>query len=257
MRTLAAAVWNGLLDLVYPPVCLVCGDFQDDVLCPICINSFVPTMPPYCDRCGAPAPSGQTDCHSCARGGGVPYSWSHALGVYNGALLHAIHRLKYDGRTALAPPLGRLLARSLDALPSSLLTDPSLTEPLNPTLDPASSLRFDAVVPVPLHSARYRHRGFNQAELLAKSVAAERGWKLDTDGLKRVRNTPTQTKLNADERAENVRDAFQMRSAEHFAGKSVLLVDDVLTTSATLSACALAVRNAGATRVCIATLARG
>jgi len=249
----AMGVWNGLLDLVYPPVCLVCGDFQDDTLCSVCIDAFVPTMPPYCDHCGAPAPAGHSVCQSCERGrAAVPYVWSHALGIYSGTLLHAIHRLKYDGRTALGAPLGKLLARSLDAVPSSMLTPPLL-----PTLDPAGTLTFDAVVPVPLHHVRYRQRGFNQAELLAKSLAAERGWKLDTEGLKRVRNTRTQTKLNADERAENVRDAFQTRSTTHYAGKSVLLVDDVLTTSATLSACALAVQNAGATRVCIAALARG
>src|SRR5262249_26772570 len=116
---------------------------------------------------------------------------------------------------------------------------------------------FDAVVPVPLHPSRLRERGFNQAERLARIMAQERHWKLDANGLLRVRPTSSQTNLPRTERAANVRGAFAPREPMRFAGKAVLIVDDVITTSATLKEAARVVREAGATRVCVVALARG
>ncbi len=243
-----ALVWNGVLDVVYPPCCLVCrARLEAGALCDECTHSFVPLLPPYCDRCGIPIPADRSVCAVCEAGPEPPYAWSQALGQYTGALRAAIHRLKYDGKTALAEPLGRLLARSLDDPPSPLL-HPTLA--LNP-------VGFDRVVPVPLHPSRLRRRGFNQAERIAFYLARERGWQLDTGGLIRVKSARSQTALNLSDRAVNVRGAFTVRPATRYTGKTVLIVDDVLTTGSTAGEAARAVRDAGAARVCVVALARG
>ena len=150
-----------------------------------------------------------------------PFDWSQTMGQYTRPLRTAIHHLKYHGKTALAAPLGQMLAHSLDSSASPLFA---------PRADPSLPI-FDAVVPIPLHPSRLRQRGFNQAERLARVLAAERGWSLDTTGLRRVRRTEVQALLTSrEERAANVQNAFAARSPTHFWNRSVLLVDDVLTT---------------------------
>ncbi|HZP82613.1 MAG TPA: ComF family protein [Chthonomonadaceae bacterium] len=239
-----ALVWNGLLDVVYPPCCLVCGERLDaGVLCLACQREIAPISPPFCDRCGVPVAAEESVCRLCAEGPEPPFAWSQTLGAYQGTLRRAIHRLKYDGKAALAEPLGRLLAESLDKTPTPLLT--------------AAHPAFDVVVPVPLHPARLRQRGFNQAERIGRVLARERGWRLDADGLRRTRYTRSQTNLSPTERAANVKGAFVAREPHRFAGQSVLLVDDVLTTTATMRECAHISREAGASRICLVALAQG
>ena len=183
----------------------------------------------------------RTVCARCEKGPEPPYTWSQAVGEYAGTLREAIHRLKYNGKTALAAPLGHILACSLDT-PTPLLTQalPS----------------YDAVVPIPLHSSRLRQRGFNQAERVARIVALERGWTLDTRGLRRIRSTRSQTTLTVEERAANVKGAFIATRCDYFAGRSVLLIDDVLTTTSTVREASRVIMAAGATRVGVITLAR-
>jgi ComF family protein len=240
-------IWNGLLDILYPPVCLVCGARQEEPFCTACRAAISPLVPPFCDRCGVPVHEGNLVCVACEQGPEPPFDWSQAMGRYQSTLRHAILRLKYHRKTALALPLGRLLAHSLDSPPSPLFSMPSASE------KPA----FDVIVPVPLHPARLRERGFNQAELLARVVARERGWRIDTTSLRRIRRTRTQTDLSPSDRAANVRGAFTVAAPLAFASQSVLILDDVLTTTATLRECARIVREAGATRVCIVALASG
>jgi ComF family protein len=249
MRAPLELIWNGLLDVVYPPRCVVCGARQEaGALCPACLREIEkrPLLPPFCDRCGVQVPAGRIVCVACEEGPEPPYAWSQAMGQYTGTLRDAIHRLKYGGKTSLAPPLGRLLAQSLRDTPSPLLPAPA-----------DDRAAFDAVVPVPLHPSSQRRRGFNQAERIARVLAQEWRWALDVRGLRRLRATRTQTALTPAQRAANVRGAFAAREPLCFQGKSVLIVDDVLTTSATLTECARVVREAGATRVCIVALARG
>ncbi len=249
LREAAAVGWNGLLDVVYPPRCLVCESVQAaGALCLVCRGEIKPLAPPFCDRCGAPISPGRAVCPDCEAGPEPPFAWSQAWGQYDGVLRRAIHRLKYDGKTALAHPLGVLLAASLDEPPSPLLFP---TDPQSGPLD------FDVVVPVPLHPARLRQRGFNQAERVARIVAQQRGWRMDDRSLRRTRATRTQTDLNAAERARNVAEAFTARTPLAFQNQRVLLLDDVLTTSATVTECARVLQNAGASRVCIVALARG
>lgn len=144
----------------------------------------------------------------------------------------AIHALKYDHQPRLAEPLGGLLCQALQDIHWSV----------------------DVVCAVPLHTSRLHERGYNQAALLGVYVAQFRHWLFDPAAITRVRETPSQVHLNAQERRVNVADAFSA-DAQVVSGKRVLVVDDVLTTGSTLSACAAALRAAGATHVYGATVA--
>ncbi len=114
--------------------------------------------------------------------------------------------------------------------------------------------RLDLVMPVPMHSTRKRSRGFNQSELLAAPIAARLSVRLEKAMMKKTRHTTPQSALSHAERIENAKGAYQV--AADLAGKSILLVDDVVTTGATLSECALALRRAGAKHVYALAFAR-
>lgn len=145
----------------------------------------------------------------------------------------AIHALKYERVRSLAVPLGTLLAEAplIRAMPDAV------------------------IVPVPLHSTRFKERGFNQSELLAERLAGCAEMALVSDCLHRTRATAAQTHLNVNERVENVRDAFACRD-HRFVGRRAILIDDVCTTGSTLEACAIALKADGATFVAGLTLAR-
>jgi ComF family protein len=148
----------------------------------------------------------------------------------------AVHAFKFGGRRALAVPLGDLL---VETAAGSL---------------PAGAP--DLLLPVPLHPRRQRTRGFNQAGLLARRLGRSHGWPVREDVLVRTVATPSQTELDAAGRRANVRGAFRLRRPAAVAGRHVVLVDDVLTTGATLSECARCLRAAGAARVGALTVAR-
>lgn len=151
---------------------------------------------------------------------------------YEGAISAAIHAFKYDRQTRLAEPLGRLLCEALEG----------------------TGWPIDLVTAVPLHARRLRERGYNQAGLLGEHAACTNGWEFVPAAVARVRETASQVALNASERRANVAGAFEA-DPEIVAGKHILLVDDVLTTGATLSACAAALRMAGAAQVYGAAIA--
>jgi ComF family protein len=232
-------VWSGLLDLLYPPRCLVCERHGRPALCEECTAHFLPIPEPVCPRCGRPR-EGQEPCRTCAAAG--PEGWGFdaacAAAVYVGHLREAIHRFKYGYAEALAEPLGAFLA-------NRLVTDDLLTE------------TADAVVPVPIHPARERERGFNQSALLAWPVAQMLGVPLLTRAVRRVRRTPPQVGLAADARRRNMAGAFAVPDATPVAGRRILLIDDVFTTGTTVHVCAQALRAAGAKSVTVATLAAG
>jgi len=120
-----------------------------------------------------------------------------------------------------------------------------------------AAVEVDVVVPVPLHRQKLRDRGYNQAALLAEALASRLGRLYVGDALTRARNTPTQTRLHVRERHRNVRHAFVVQAPEWVRGRTVLLVDDVMTTGATLSEVAATLKRAGAWRVWAVTVARG
>jgi ComF family protein len=158
-------------------------------------------------------------------------------GEFDGPLREAIHNLKYENDTPVARPLAGIVHAAL------------AHSPYWPDLQRLAP----AIVPVPLHKERERSRGYNQSHLLGLGLAERTGWTL-RDNLKRVKHTSPQVDLNAQERADNVRDAFAWEGDETYP--AVLLVDDVFTTGSTLGECVVVVRATGAKRIYIATVAR-
>jgi len=205
-------------------------------VCARCWGAVRPLTPPLCDGCGDPLPTWRETTSPpparCARcqDRRRPVDCARAVGEYDGVLGAVIHALKYEGRRSLARPLAALMReRGRDVL-----------------------VGVDAVVPVPLHPSRRRERGFNQAADLARHLGAP-----VRHALRRVRPTATQTTLPAAERHRNVRAAFAAtRAARALAGRTVVLIDDVCTTGATLDACAAALKAAGVSEVRALTAAR-
>jgi len=195
-----------------------------------------PTPPAICYRCGRVQETAVEQCAVCARDASSPLHRVRAAGLYVAPLRDFIHLLKYEQRPDLAGPLSRYLVAALAQPDWNDLRD-----------------RFDAVAPIPLHRERRKERGYNQSELLALGLSQRSGIPLRADLLQRVKATRSQVGLTAIERRVNVEDAFVASPA--CTNRHLLLVDDVYTTGATLTACAQAARAAGALLVCGLTLA--
>ena len=212
---------QALLDLLYPARCPGCGS-PSPTLCAACRRTVRPVPLPHCPRCGATlAPSGR--CAICANRPPALVAL-HSVGRFDGVLRTAIHRFKYRGRTDLARPLARLLA-----------------EAWREVGQPAA-----VVVPVPQHPLRTRERGYIPTALLTGHLASLLSLPHVPQALVRCRHTPPQVGLSGSARWQNVRDAFATGpQASQITGRAVVLVDDVATTGATLSASATACRAAG------------
>jgi len=230
----ARSLVSGALDLVYPPACVVCRGIQPRYFCDACRDKITFLEPPVCNRCGLPLDEDR--CPECSRAR-FAFSQARAVGIYGGTLREAIHQLKYDGRAPVAEELGALLVSFLDGHPSF-------------------APNADCVAPVPIHRKRMRERGFNQSELIARPVARFLGVPLLTNLLLRSRASRPQVELAFEERVENVRGVFAVEPPQAFVGRTVLLVDDVLTTGSTASEAARTLRGAGAEAVYVLTLAR-
>jgi len=203
-----------------------------------------------CRRCGLPFASARAldsavgECGAC-RNDEPGFDGARSFSHYRGNLRQAVLRLKFAGNERLGLRLGEMLVFPWDSLPRGK----EFTSPL--------------IVPVPLHPSRRRERGFNQSDLLAAGLARalERSWgravpRVAKACLRRKRATPPQTGLSLAARRENLRGAFEVASPPAVRGCPIVLVDDVMTTGATLSACARALKRAGAAQVMGLTLAR-
>jgi ComF family protein len=231
-----------VLDLLFPLQCAICGR-RGAILCAACLATARAPDAPQCARCNAPLPAAVeaagTPVGRCAACQAEPPGALAGLRVaarYEDTIRLAIIELKFHRQRRLAEPLGDLLAGA--------------TFPLLPVVD--------MVAPVPLHPTRRRERGFNQAELLARRCGQRLGRPVRADLLLRVRATPSQVRLTSVERHANMRGAFAAMpaTATRVAGRAVLLVDDVCTSGATLTAAATALREAGAAAVWGAAVAR-
>lgn len=239
---------KSLIDLIYPPRCPICQVFlqdhntlqghQDLPFCQACFKDFTAIGSPICSVCGRPFSDGAEQdrvCEDCLRKR-PSYDIARAPYLYEGALMTAIHQLKYAQRSHLADSLGFLLAFYAQTW--------------------IGELKGSLIMPVPLHPRRLRSRGFNQSLLLARCVASKTGSDLDFLSLRRTRFTKPQTELSSEERKKNVRKAFEVVRPEAVKGKTIVLVDDVATTGSTLNECAKALKRAGADSVLCLVLAR-
>lgn len=215
-------------------------------LCSACLARYAPVESPICVRCGIMFKSREGDDHFCGDCIKEPkeFKIARAPGIYDRTLKKAIHCFKYRGKIQMARPFGMLLF--------------------------AAFIRFwdikniDLIVPVPLHLKRLKARGFNQAYLLVKNwkkLAASSGMEasditVDRNVLVRSRWTEPQTGLGRKKRMKNIKNAFKVNDCSRIAGGRILLIDDVLTTGATVNECAKTLISDGAKRVDVLTLAR-
>ncbi len=219
------------LDFLFPKWCVGCRH-RGDLICPVCRSSIVRISTPVCPRCGRPQIS-EILCPVCV-------SWSVAIDAirapfrFEGVIRQAVYELKYHNIRALALPLARLINDYLISSP----------------------LPGEILVPVPLHRKRLRERGYNQSGLLARELGKLANLPVVDDCLVRQKYTSAQARTEAvAERHSNVEDAFVCSNSD-VRGKTVLLIDDVTTSGATLNAGAIALKDAGASSVWGLALAR-
>ncbi len=231
-----------LADLVYPKVCSACGGRvgrEGSHLCWDCRAALPFIRPPYCECCGDPVEGDVTGLFRCAACVERTPAFERARSAvrYRGPIREALQRFKYGRETHLSRDFADLLG--------ACVRTHYAAEP------------FDAVAFVPLHRRKRRERTYNQAELLAEDLSRLLRLPLATRCIERRRATSTQTALSARARRQNVRGAFVVTAVEWVRGRRFLLVDDVMTTGATVDECARAMKEAGAATVCVVTVARG
>jgi ComF family protein len=240
----AARDWiNAGLSFLYPEICKLCGQNRarkdQGYVCDQCRSAVKFLEPPFCERCGLPyegAITGTFECGNC-QDLKLHFHSARSAVVATEKILETIHLYKYSRALWFEPFLAGLLI-----------------ERAHPVLAAGA---WDAVVPVPLHSAKLREREFNQAERLSRRLSEATGIPVEASLVRRVVPTRTQTLLSREERLANMRNAFMAADGLNLSGKTLVLVDDVMTTGATTSACAKVLRQAGADKVCVWTVARG
>ncbi len=236
---------DALASIFFPAPCWICDDPLTSAslipICDLCIGEMQRVDGVKCEGCGRPfaspvvAEAIEKLCFICRRGS-YHFERARSYGLYNDALSGAILLLKYES-------LKRLGAWFADRLVPIVRED-------------FGGIKFDAIVPVPLHLSRQRERGYNQAELIARPLAKRLNLKMATYLLVRTRPRPPKSILTLKERWESVRGAYETRTGAEVDKLRILLVDDVFTTGATLDACAKALREAGAASVHGVTVAR-
>ena len=235
------SAWQGFKQLVFPDHCALCRVFLNDgrqkQLCDACRASIPFNVPPFCRLCPRRLEIFTPDgiCRVCTvRAPSYDVGWSACL--YDESMRRLLHAFKYSGKTRLAPAFEGLLSAFID----------TMHVPLN---------RFDFCLPVPLHPARLRERGFNQSEILCVILRERHGLGVRGNILTRTRSTEPQAALGAKERWTNLEGAFRINHSDAVADKSVLIVDDLFTTGATAEAASRALKEAGAAYAGILTLA--
>jgi len=230
----------GLLDLVYPRVCLLCRQPLTDSsfpypLCPACFSRLQINRPPFCSRCSRPIATYQhLRCPHCAKNAPV-FDRAWGVTLFDERMRHLIHLFKYGNKTGLRAFFGRLMADFI-------------------RLYHVPIYDFDGLLPAPLHAARRRERGYNQSDLLAESLKNTFNIPIIKTAVRRLRNTSNQARLSQKERWTNIARAFKINQSLHIRHKNILIIDDLLTTGATASEITRVLKNAGAANVCVLTL---
>jgi competence protein ComFC len=237
----AARGGKGFLSLLYPPHCILCRaeTAPKEFACAKCLVSIRPIVEPCCQVCSLPFDGTIENPFACSVCRAHKFHFESAAAALRsvGAARELIHQFKYNHQLFLRQMLADWLLAAL-ATPRLQCPPP------------------DGLVAVPLHPARQRERGFNQAHVLAKIAAQKTGIPL-LSPLKRVRFTSTQTRLDREARIENLRNAFEMRQTVNVRNLHLILIDDVLTTGSTVNECARVLKAAGAASVRVAAVLRG
>jgi competence protein ComFC len=235
---------NAGLGFVYPEVCQICqkerAGPREAYVCTHCRSWAKMIEAPFCERCGMPYEGAittrLTECAHCCEAE-LHFRSARSAVVGREGVREAILSFKYKRSLWFEPYLAELLIGA---------AAPELAKE-----------RWDWIVPVPLYPAKEREREFNQAERLGRRLGAATGIPVNSRLISRVVPTPTQTKLNREERMANMKNAFAANQGVALNGARIVLIDDVFTTGATTSACAKALKSAGAGDVCVWTVARG
>jgi ComF family protein len=229
--------WRGLLKALTPARCLACAESIEESAC-VCVSCWQKMKlldDPVCDVMGTPFAydPGQGVLSAQALSHPPPWDRSRAAVIFDDVSKEFVHAFKYGDR----PEAGLFMARLMARAGRSVIAE------------------ADVIIPVPLHWTRLWKRRFNQAAFLAQNIAKAADKPFDPFTLKRIRATPQQVGLDAKERHKNMRKAFAVKLNADVKGKSILLVDDVRTTGATISACVAALKAAGAGKVHVLTFA--
>ncbi len=230
--------WLGFLEFIYPIGCRGCSVIEGKYLCDSCFQTIVYIDKPRCKHCCIPLEDEyKSFCPRCAvefghHDGGI------SIALYDDPIGKLIRELKYEREKGIAAFFSKLI--------QTRIVKENLLE----------NLRCDYIHPVPLSRKRFISRGFNQSGLIAKKLAEAIDISYRDDILTRIRDTESQAGLGFDERLVNIRGAFKVADENAISGKSILLVDDVMTTGATIEECARTLNAAGASKVKFITVAR-
>ena len=233
-------VYDGILDLLFPRNCLVCRQWHPStaelVLCPQCLERIPVNAPPFCSHCSRQLPARTDDglCTDC-RTNPPAFDQAWVAARYEGLLVELIRQHKFGGKTALRRTFAHILL--------AFLRRYNIT------------LAADMIVPVPLSSVRLRERGYNQSLFLAQTLARYSGIPVRTDILERPSSSLRQSGLGRKERFTNMRDAFRINPSVTIQKRTIILVDDLLTTGATASQAAQTLKEHGAAAVTLLALA--
>lgn len=241
---ITVAGWvKSFINLFYPLSCYICraklSPLRDIPLCDQCLRGIQFNQSPFCRRCGTHLPAfSQKDAYYCKKCRTTPYYFKRAFSVcvYAGIVKQCIHLFKYKRKLALSKFLCRLL---IDFTRSFIAIE-----------------KIDLIIPVPLHPRKLRQRQFNQAEILAQALSRAFNKRLKHNALVKIKDTPAQIDLPQAARIKNARGCFRVKNLPAVKDKNILLIDDVLTTAATVNECAKVLRQAGAKKIEVLTLAR-
>lgn len=240
MSISATTLIKSLLNLVYPLRCASCKKHMDPLddrgVCGCCLEEIKKNPKPYCESCGRSLPDQETTCWECKKVS-FAFTQAHSACLYEGALKELIHQFKYNNRIALAKTLAPLLS--------------DFIKENGDIIDGIDTITF-----VPLAPDRSRKRGYNQSQILAYNISREYAIP-HAELLKKTRSTKPQNALSRNERLVNLEGAFRSRKGRDLEEKRILLVDDVMTTGATLNECSKVLLDGGAKEVRCLTLARG
>ena len=229
-----------LATLAFPSTCQICYEGRaepgDGYVCAQCLRDVRPINPPWCNQCGLPFDGEFTATSTCSNCHEIEWHFDSARSLFTarGLVRNVIHRFKYNHEHYFQPLINCWL-KSANRFPDT---------------------SYDWVIPVPLHSIKRREREFNQAEHMANTISCLLKTAINTNALERIKYTQTQTHLSRTKRLRNMQGAFAIGRNYKLQG-AILLVDDVMTTGATVNACAYILKQAGARTVNVLTLARG